>query len=885
MKILDVKVMRGPNFWSNFRKKLIVLKLDIGTLETQPTNEIPGFAERLEALLPSMFEHQCSEGKPGGFFSRVQDGTWMGHVVEHIALEIQTLAGMECGYGRTRSTNVTGVYHVVFSYEYEKAGLYAGEAAVRIAEALISGETYDLQADIEAMQYIRRKTAFGPSTGAIVAEVVKRNIPFRRVGNDSLVTFGYGNKQKKIRASITGNTSGLGVELAGDKDETKTILSQSNIPVPAGKLIVDAADLEAALADIRYPLVIKPADGNHGRGITTNITTPEAAKIAFELAKTISRYIIVEEFVEGYDYRFLVVDFKLVAVARRTPAMVIGDGLSTVAELIEQTNSQPERGEGHENTMTRIVVDEVTHTILAKNNKSLETILTMGEILFLKDTANLSSGGTSRDVTDLVHPFTKFVAERTARLLNLDVCGIDVVAKDINIPLTRDAGAIVEVNACPGLRMHLNPAKGVARNVAEPIVDMLFPKNETGRIPLIAVTGTNGKTTTTRLISHIAKQAGHQVGYTTSDGVYIQDHLVQEGDCTGPVSAQMVLFDPSIDFAVLECARGGILRSGLGFDNCNISVVTNVTEDHLGLKDIHTLKDLAQVKSVVARSTFSNGYTVLNADDDLVYDMRHDVDCKVALFSMHEGNERIQQHREKGGMTAVIENGYLTVYKGKWKIRVDRVSNIPLSLNGKAECMIKNILAATLTAVIQGFSMEDIRQGLTTFIPSAAQTPGRMNIFNFNHLDLMIDYAHNPDGLTQLKKFMDHTEASVKIGVLSATGDRRDEDIRNIGRLAAEMFDELIIKHDHDMRGREKEEVTRLLLEGAYSVKELPVKIISDELEAIREAYNNAPKDAFITVLADHVPETIAFVTQLHTEQQPATNTDYETVFAGNQEI
>jgi len=867
MKILDVKIMRGPNFWSNFRKKLIVLRLDIGELETQPTNLIPGFAGRLENLIPSLFEHECSEGKPGGFFSRVQDGTWMGHVVEHIALEIQTLAGMECGYGRTRSTGTEGIYHVVFAYEHEKAGLYAGEAAVRIAEALIANEPYDLQADIEELNYLRRKSAFGPSTGSIVAEAVKRNIPFKRIGNDSLVTFGYGNKQKKIRASITGNTSGLGIELAGDKDETKMVLSQANIPVPAGKLIVDYEDLEDALEEIRFPLVVKPADGNHGRGITTNIQSLEEAKVAFELAKTVSRYVIIEEFVAGYDYRFLVVDYKLVAVARRTPAMVIGDGLSTVAELIEQTNSQPERGEGHENTMTRIVIDEVTHTILAKNNKELTSILKMGEILFLKDTANLSSGGTSRDVTDLVHPFTKFVAERTAKLLNLDVCGIDVVAKDINIPLTRDAGAIVEVNACPGLRMHLNPAKGVARNVAEPIVDMLFPKNENGRIPLIAVTGTNGKTTTTRLISHIAKQAGHQVGYTTSDGVYIQDHLVQEGDCTGPVSAQMVLFDPSIDFAVLECARGGILRSGLGFDNCNISVVTNVAEDHLGLKDIHTLEDLAQVKAVVARSTYANGYTILNADDDLVYDMRHDVDCKVALFSINEHNERIQQHRETGGITAVIENGYLTVFKGKWKIRVDRITNIPLSLDGRAEAMIKNILAATLAAVIQGFSMEDIRKGLNSFVPSAEQTPGRMNIFKFNNLDIMIDYAHNPAGFEQLKKFMDSTEASVKIGVLSATGDRRDEDIRNIGHLAAQIFDELIIKHDRDLRGRTSEEITRLLLEGVYAVKEMPVKIISDETEAIREAYANAPKDAFITILADHVPNTIAFVAELQTAQ------------------
>ena len=860
MEILETKVMRGPNFWSNYRKKLIVLKLDIGELEDYPTNKIEGFAERLEKLIPTLYSHECSEGHPGGFFHRVEIGTWMGHVIEHIALEIQSLSGMECGYGRTRSTNSTGIYHVVFSYEHEKAGLYAGKAALRIAEALIAGQEYDLQKDIDELNYFKRKLSFGPSTSSVVAEAKKRNIPFKRLSEGSLVTFGYGNKQQRIRATITGNTSGIGIDTASDKDETKRILQNAYISVPKGVLVFDEEELRAALHNITFPVVLKPVDGNHGRGITTNITTVEQAVAAFHIAKTISREVIVEEFIQGSDYRFLVINYKLAAVAKRTPAMVMGDGKSTVQSLIDQTNKDPKRGAGHENVMTEITIDEITETILAKKNITLSDVLPLGEILFLKDTANISTGGSSTDVTDLVHPENVFMAERVARLLNLDICGIDVVAKDINIPLTKEVGGIVEVNAAPGLRMHLSPSKGLARNVAEPIIDMLFPDNQTGRIPIIAVTGTNGKTTTTRLLAHIAKQAGHKVGYTTTEGIYIQDRAINVGDCTGPVSAEAVLYDPTIDFAVLECARGGILRSGLGFENCDISIVTNVTEDHIGLKDIHTIEDLAKVKCVVARSTYDKGYSILNADDDLVYNMSKELCCNIALFSINETNERVKQHCENGGMAAIIEKGYLTICKGDWKTRIEKIVNIPLSLNGRAEAMIKNILPAALAAVIQGFKTEDIRAALNSFIPSAEQTPGRMNIFKFEGFDVMIDYAHNPDGFMQLKKFMDKTQATVKVGILSATGDRRDEDILSVGRLSAQIFDEIIIKHDKDLRGRTKEEITKLLLEGIYSEKKIPVHIISNEIDSIQYALDNAKPGSFNVILADDVLKTIQYI-------------------------
>jgi cyanophycin synthetase len=858
MKNLDIKVMRGPNYWSNYRKKLIVLKLDIGELEKRPTNTIEGFEEGLKALIPTLYCHECSEGHEGGFFERVKEGTWMGHVIEHIALEIQTLAGMECGYGRTRTAHEEGIYHVVFSYEIEEAGIYAANAAIRIAEALIKGEVYDLENDLEELRYLKSKHSFGPSTGSIVKEAEKRNIPYKRLNEDSLVTFGYGNKQKKICATLTGNTSGMGIELAGDKNATKHLLAKACIPVPQGILIYDEEDLKEALDKISFPVVLKPVDGNHGRGITTNINDVEQAISAFNIAKTISRKVIVEKFLEGYDYRFLVVNYKLVAVALRTPAMVMGDGQSTISQLIDETNTDPNRGDGHEKVMTKIKIDDITNNILAGKNLSLDSVLPLGEILFLKDTANISTGGTSTDMTDLVHPYNVFIAERVARLLNLDICGIDVVAKDISIPLTKDIGGIVEVNACPGLRMHLNPSKGLPRNVAEPIMDMLFPKEETGRIPVIAVTGTNGKTTTTRLIAHIAKQAGHKVGYTTTEGIYIQDYAVEIGDCTGPMSAETVLLEPSIDLAVLECARGGILRSGLGFDHCDISIVTNVTEDHLGLKDIHNIEDLAKVKGVVARSTFDHGYSILNADDDLVFNMRHELDCNIALFSMNPDNERIKAHCENGGLAAVIEKGYLVICKGTWKTRIEKIKNIPLTLNGRAECMTKNLMPAVLAAVIQGFDTDVIKTALKTFISSPEQTPGRMNIFEFNDFTVMVDYAHNTDGFVQLKKFMDKTPASVKVALVSATGDRRDEDIINIGKICAQTFNEIIIKHDADLRGRSQQEITDLLIQGIDSQgNDIQVKVISSEKEAIDYALKFAEKNAFITILADKIFDVI----------------------------
>lgn len=868
MRILEINAMRGPNYWSIRRHKLIVMVLDLEELEAQPTNLIPGFFDRLKDMFPSMIEHRCSPGVRGGFFQRVEEGTWMGHVIEHLALEIQTLAGMEVGFGRTRGHGEPGVYNVVFAYQEEKVGRFAAKAAVRIAEALIAGQPYDLDSDIQEMRELRETERLGPSTGSIVDEAASRGIPWIRLNKYSLCQLGYGRNQKRIQATVTSQTSSIGVEIACDKEDTKNLLQQAEVPVPKGDIIRTERGLKEVVDSLGYPLVIKPINGNHGRGITTNIMTWESALEAFELAKKVSQSVIVEQYITGEDYRILVIDYQMVAAARRTPARVIGNGKDTIQQLIDQVNADPKRGYGHENVLTAIKVDAMTENILQKHQYNLDTILPDGVILNLKDTANLSTGGTATDVTDIVHPDNVVMAERIARIVGLDICGIDVMTSDISKPLMQTRGAILEVNAAPGFRMHLAPAEGLPRNVAGNVVDMLFPPGTPYRIPIIAVTGTNGKTTTTRLIAHMAKLVGHHVGYTTSDGVYIQNQLLVKGDCTGPVSAEFVLKDPTVDFAVLECARGGLLRAGLGFHHCEIGIVTNVAADHLGLKGIHTIEQLAKAKGVIPETVLPDGYAVLNADDELVYEMRNNVKCKVALFSMDEHNPRIKAHNAKGGVSAIFEEGYITICKGEWKIRIIKAVNVPLTFGGRAHFMIQNILPAVLSGYLRGFRIEDIRMALTTFMPSPSQTPGRLNMFEFKNFKVLMDYAHNPAGMRALQRFIENLDGTPKVGIISGVGDRRDEDTREIGAIAAEMFDEIIIRQDKNLRGRTSEELIKLLEEGIYSIDpKKPVCIILSEKEAVHYAIANAKPGSLVTLCSDVVSEALAQVMALKEEE------------------
>ncbi len=858
MRIREINVMRGPNYWSIRRHKLIVMVLDLEELEQRPTHTIEGFLERMRALLPGMYEHRCSVGAPGGFFQRVSEGTWMGHVVEHIALEIQSLAGMEVGFGRTRSYGEEGVYHVVFDYLEEKVGIYAAKASVRIAEALIEGKDYDLASDIQEMRELRESERLGPSTASIIDEAVARGIPWIRLNKYSLCQLGYGFNQTRIQATVTSKTSSIGVDIAGDKEDTKFLLNQAEIPVPRGEIIRTETGLKEAVDDLRYPLAIKPINGNHGRGVTTNIRSWDQALAAFQLAKNISNSVIVEQFITGEDFRLLVINHKLVAAAKRLPAQIIGDGLSTIQSLIDQTNADPRRGYGHEKVLTYITIDDISRKLLDLKNYTLDTVLQKGEVMVMKDTANLSTGGTSVDVTDIVHPSIIFMAERISRIVGLDICGIDFLTSDISKPVSETGGAVIEVNAGPGFRMHLAPAEGLPRNVAAPVIDMLYPPGKDSRIPIVAVTGTNGKTTTTRLIAHMVKMMGFTVGFTTTDGIYIQNHLMMKGDCSGPGSAEFVLKDPTVNFAVFETARGGILRAGLGFKNCNVAIVTNVAPDHLGLKGIHTLEQLAKVKSVVVESVLPDGYAILNADDDLVYAMRDLHKGKVALFSMDETNPRIKKHMKNNGICALYENGFITICKGEWKLRIVKAVNVPLTYGGRASFMIQNILPAVLTGYFYGFELDDIRTALETFIPSPAQTPGRLNLFEFRHFTVMLDYAHNPAGLNALKNFIDKIDANPKVGIIAGIGDRRPEDNEGIGRVAAEMFDEIIIRQDKNLRGRSDTEIIDMLTAGIRQVKpDIPLSIIKKERDAIAHSIENAKEGSLIVICSDVVPDAL----------------------------
>ncbi|QQQ28516.1 cyanophycin synthetase [Chryseobacterium indoltheticum] len=861
MKIEKIQALRGPNIWSIRRKKLIQMRLDLEEMENFPTNKIEGFRERIEQLMPSLISHRCSEGTRGGFFHRIETGTWMGHVIEHIALEIQTLAGMETGFGRTRETKTPGVYNVVFDYIEENAGIYAAEQAVEIALALIENKEYDINACIQKLKEIRERVRLGPSTGSIVEEAVSRKIPWIRLGSNSLVQLGYGVNQQRFQATITGNTSSIAVDIACNKELTKRMLHDAAIPVPMGDLIVDEEELKNVIKKIGYPIVIKPLDGNHGKGSSINVNDWVSSVTGLEHAQKYSKKVIVEKYITGYDFRVLVINNKMVAAARRVPAHVVGDGESNLEKLIEKENQDTRRGYGHENVLTEITVDKDTLELLEKLQYTLETVPQRGEVVYLKSTANLSTGGTSIDVTDMVHPENITMAERISKIIGLDVCGIDIMAENLTQPLKESGGAIIEVNAAPGFRMHLAPSEGLPRNVAAPVVDMLYPQGKPFTIPIIAVTGTNGKTTTTRLISHIVKNNGYRVGFTTSDGIYIQNTMLTKGDTTGPVSAEFILKDPTVEFAVLETARGGILRSGLGFSQCDIGVLTNIKEDHLGMNDIHNLKDLTKVKRVVLDSVKKNGWSVLNAEDEYSMRIINDLPSNVAIFSLDENNEYIKKFAKEGRITCVYEEGFVTIKKGDWKIRIGKVKDFPITMEGKAKFMIDNVLAASLACYLYGFGIEDISNSLRTFIPSAQLTPGRLNVFKFKNFKVLIDFAHNPAGYEAIEDYLKNVESTKKIGIISGVGDRRDEDIRLCGKIAGRMFDHIIIRNEKHLRGRTEEEINGLIIDGMQSSgRDVSYETIPKEIDALKHAMGMAEEGTFITALSDVISNAIDLV-------------------------
>jgi cyanophycin synthetase len=842
------------------------MRLDLEEIAETTSNELDGFYEALSETLPSLVEHYCSPGCRGGFFSRVREGTLMGHIIEHVALELQELAGMPVGFGRTRATGDFGVYNVVFEYIHEQAGRYAGRAAVRLCQSLLETGRYpkeELDQDISDLKDLLASSSLGPSTETIIKEAESRNIPWMMLSARAMIQLGYGIHQKRLQATLSNNSSILAVELACDKEGTKNILADSGVPVPRGTVIHYLDDLESAIQDVGgYPIVVKPLDGNHGRGITIDINDWEDAQSAYDLASEASktRSVIVERYYRGSDHRVLVINGKLTAVSQRVPAHVLGDGRRTIEALIEATNRDPNRGDGHENVLTRIVIDQTVLSVLGRQGYSLSTILDDNEIAYLRATANLSTGGIAVDRTDDLHPYNVWLFERVAKVIGLDIAGIDVVTEDITKPLPETDGVIVEVNAAPGFRMHVAPSRGLPRNVAAPVIDMLYPEGTPSRIPVIALTGTNGKTTTTRLTAHLYRQTGKVVGYTSTDGVYIGEYLAQGGDNTGPQSAAMILRDPSVEVAVLESARGGILRAGLAFDQCDVGVVLNVAADHLGLGDINSIEQMAQVKGVIAETVSPDGHAVLNADDPLVAAMEEKVRGKVAYFSMKPDNVIVEEHVRRGGLAAIYENGFITILEGDWRLQVEHVKNVPITMGGMAPFMIANALAACLAAFAQGVDIEQIRQGLRTFKPSAEQTPGRMNLFNLGKNHALVDYAHNPAGYQAVGEFVKNWQGQ-RIGVVGGPGDRRDEDLILLGKIAADVFDQIIVKEDNDKRDRRDGEVADLIIEGIRQVKpDCQYEIILDENRALNVALDNAPQDSIVVIFPESVTRAIEII-------------------------
>jgi cyanophycin synthetase len=877
LAILQTRVYRGPNLWSY--EPAIHLVVDLGSLEDHPSNTIPGFVDGLVDALPGMANHSCSRGRRGGFLERLKEGTWLGHVAEHTALQLQQEAGHDIRRGKTRGTGVRGQYNVIYGYVDEQVGLAAGQLAVRLVNHLVRPDPeFEFTAELERFLVQAERTAFGPSTQAILDEAVSRDIPWLRLNQYSLVQLGQGVHQRRIRATMTSNTSALAVDIAGDKELTTRLLAAAGLPVPRSESVRTVEQAVRVADRIGYPVVCKPLDGNHGRGVVLDIADAEDLRGAFAVAQEQSRrgWVVVESFITGKDYRVLVIGGRMVALAERVPAHVVGDGVHTVRELVDETNADPRRGVGHEKVLTRIKVDDAAVALVAEQGFGMDDVPPEGRTVKLTLTGNMSTGGISIDRTLEAHPDNVEIAEEAARVVGLDVAGIDFICPDIAEPVRETGGAICEVNAAPGFRMHTHPTVGEAQFVAKPVVDSLFPPGTPSRIPIVAVTGTNGKTTTARMIAHVFKGMGRKVGMTSTDGIVIDERLVIRADASGPKSARMVLQNPRVDFAVFEVARGGILREGLGYERNDVAVVLNIAPDHLGMRGIDTLEQLAQVKQVVVEAVPRDGFAVLNADDELVRGMRRRCSGEVVWFSMAEAGsealDMIDEHCRRGGRAVVLERGDLgemiVIRHGRRTMQLAWTHLLPATFGGRAKMNVANSLAAAAAAFAAGAHLHDIRQGLRTFTTSYYLSPGRLNQLDVGGSNVIVDYCHNAAGMRMLGDFVEQLAASAdatsdlgrtqRIGVVATAGDRRDEDMRELGSVAAGHFDVLVVREDQALRGRTRGEVAALVAEGAAAAvgqgaRCKQIEIVLDEIPAVHEAMARAnPGDVVVLCVDKH---------------------------------
>jgi cyanophycin synthetase len=860
MEFRKILSLRGPNLWARF--PVLEAWVDLGALKDSPSDELPGLNDRLMAWLPTMIEHRCSIGERGGFFERLRRGTYQAHILEHVTLELQCLAGTDVGFGRARETSEDGVYKVAIEFEEEELAKACLETGRELCLAAVYDRPFDVKAQVERLRALAQKIKFGPSTAAIVAAAQARGIPFRRLNSESLVQFGHGARQRRILAAETDRTGAIAEWIAQDKEMTRSLLRAVGVPVPDGRPVEDAEDAWAAAREIGGPVVVKPQYGNQGRGVATNLTTREQVLTAYANAREEGSRVVVERFAPGADYRVLVVGGQVLAAARRDPAHVIGDGERTIAQLVAVVNEDPRRGEDHATSLSKIVLDAVALGVLAEQGFTPDSVPAEGLIVLIRRNANLSTGGTATDVTDMVHPEVAARAIDAARVVGLDIAGVDVVAQDIGRPLEPQKGVVVEVNAAPGLRMHLEPSVGTPRPVGEAIVRLMYPDEENGRIPIAAVTGVNGKTTVTRLIAHFLSLSGKTVGMTCTDGIRIGDRWIDSDDCSGPQSARMVLMNPRVDAAVLETARGGILREGLGFDRCDVGVVTNIGEgDHLGLAEIQTVERLAYVKRTIVDSVATTGAAVLNAADPLVAAMAPHCPGSVIFFAKDPAEPALAAHRAQGGRAAYIRNEMVILAEGDHETPVVPLSKVALTHHGRVGFQVENVLAASAAAWSLKIPIETIAEGLANFPGDIRHTPGRFNVLHHGGATIVLDYGHNSSALLALVDAVSQFPHERRLLLFTAAGDRRDVDIIRQGEIAGDHFDFIILYEDACRRGRADGEVTALLRQGLANSTRVPGTFETrGEIKAVEHALSGLNPGDLLIIQPDQVELCLAFV-------------------------
>ncbi|MFC5475198.1 cyanophycin synthetase [Paraherbaspirillum soli] len=849
MDVSRIRVLRGPNLWSRHTSIEAIVscadtELSIATMT--------GFEARLRERFPQI----------GFLESNEKDGVVsMAHALEIAALGLQSEAGCPVTFSRTVPTVESGVYQVIVEYTEEEVGKLAFELAQALCRAAVTDTPFDLAGSLARLQELDEDIRLGPSTGSIVHAAVVRGIPFRRLTGGSMVQFGWGSRQRRIQAAETNHTSAIAESIAQDKELTKKLLNAAGVPVPQGRVVSDAEEAWAAAQEIGSPVVLKPRDGNQGKGVAVNITAREQVLAAFEVASQICSEVIVERYLPGHDYRLLVVGKHLVAAARRDPPQVIGDGLHTIRQLVDQVNSDPLRGEGHATSLTKIRFDAIAMATLAKQNYNADSIPQQGVRVILRNNANLSTGGTATDVTDDVHPDLAACAVAAAQMVGLDICGVDVVCNNVHQALEEQEGGVVEVNAAPGLRMHISPSYGKGRAVGEAIISTMFTDGDNGRIPLVAVAGTNGKTTTVRLIAHLLGRKGLRVGMTNSDGVYIEQQRIDTGDCSGPRSARNVLMHPDVDAAVFETARGGILREGLGFDRCDVAVVTNIgMGDHLGLSYISTVDDLAVVKRVIVENVAPSGHAVLNAADPMVASMAKSSPGSVTFFAHDHHHPLMTTHRAQGHRVVYQDGAAIVAAQGKQEHRL-ALKDIPLTRNGTIGFQVENAMAAIAAAWALNLDWDLIRAGLAGFVNDAATAPGRFNVFDYRGATLIADYGHNPDAILALVKAIDTMPAKRRSVVISGAGDRRDIDIRHQTEILGDAFDEVILYQDQCQRGRADGEVLGLLRQGLKNARRTTAtEEINGEFLAIDTALSHLSPGDLCLILVDQVEEALEHI-------------------------